>query len=225
MPPRAIVLDIEGTTTPLSFVRDVLFPYARSRIPAVLRTHPPDPQIAALLRGAAEISGAASLGAEEAVQLFLAWSDSDRKARPLKVLQGILWKQGYIDGSLRSPVYPDVVPALRAWRAQGIDLYVYSSGSVEAQQLLFRNSSEGDLTDYFRGYFDTTMGAKIDGNSYRSIRDAIGYPSGELLFLSDNAAEIAAARSATWRAVLVERDGPVPGREPPAIAQFSELVL
>ena len=225
MPPRAIVLDLEGTTTPITFVRDVLFPYARERLPAVLRTRQSEPQIVALIREAAKLSDAASLDVEDAIRLFLAWSDADRKLPPLKALQGIVWKQGYIDGTLSSPVYPDVTSALRTWRERGIDLYVYSSGSVDAQRLLLRHSSEGDLTVYFRGYFDATIGPKIDADSYRAIQVATGLDAGELVFLSDSAAEITAARSAGWRGILVERDGPAPGREPPAIASFSELDL
>jgi enolase-phosphatase E1 len=225
MQPYAIVLDIEGTTTPITFVRDVLFPYARERIPEVLRARHSEPLIATLIAEAAELSGAVAVDVQEAIRLFLTWSDADRKLSPLKALQGIVWKQGYVDGTLCSPMYPDVASALRAWRARDIALYVYSSGSVDAQRLLFRYSNEGDLTAHFHGYFDATVGSKIDVNSYRLIQQIIGNAADELLFLSDSVAEIAAARGAGWRAVLVERDGPVPGRQPPAITSFPELVL
>jgi enolase-phosphatase E1 len=224
-PPRAIILDIEGTTTPIAFVRDVLFPYARARLPAVLRDKHQDPDIAALIYEATQLAGGRPLGIEEVTLLFLTWCDADLKLPPLKALQGIVWRQGYLDGTLRSPVYPDVPQALRKWRARGIDHYVYSSGSVDAQRLLFRYSDQGDLTVYFRGYFDATIGPKTAADSYRAIQRAIGHHAADLLFLSDSSAEIAAARSAGWQALLVERDGPMPGREPPAIACFSELDL
>lgn len=223
---RAIVLDIEGTVSPIAFVRDVLFPYARARLAEVIRARYSEPQIGALIREAAQLAGTPGLEVEAAIELFVSWSDADRKVRPLKSLQGLIWKQGYLDGSLRAPVYPDVPPALREWRMRGIDLYVYSSGSVEAQQLLFQFSQRGDLRECFSGYFDTGVGSKVDAQSYRSIRDTIGASSSELLFLSDSAAEIGAAVAAGWRAVLVRRDAPADGEaEPPSIASFSNLVL
>jgi enolase-phosphatase E1 len=220
---RAIVLDIEGTTTPIAFVHDVLFPYANERLPAVLQARHEESQFAELIAEAARIEGLPGLDVASAIRLFLDWSLADRKVAPLKTLQGLIWQEGYLDGSLRSPVYADVAPALRRWRDRGIELYVYSSGSVAAQKLLFGHTLEGDLTGSLSGYFDTTVGAKTDAASYERIQQRIGRPATELLFFSDNILEIAAARTARWQAVLVERDGPVPGRVPPAVTSFAEV--
>lgn len=224
MATSAIVLDIEGTTTPLSFVRDVLFPYARVRLAEVLRANASDPEFSALIQEATEFSGRASLELEEAIQLFLSWSDADRKVRSLKTLQGRIWKQGYLDGSLRAPMYPDVPPALHEWRMRGLNVFVYSSGSAEAQELIFRYSTYGDLTPYFAGYFDTTVGPKIQPASYDAMQNVIGRAPRDILFLSDAAAEIAAARAAGWCALLVKRDGLPPVGER-AIESFSDIVL
>jgi enolase-phosphatase E1 len=226
VPTRAIVLDIEGTVSPIAFVRDVLFPYARVRLAEVIRARYSEPQIAALLHEAAQLAGTPHLEVGAAIELFLSWSDADRKMRPLKTLQGFIWRQGYIDGSLRAPLYPDVLPALREWRSRGIDLYVYSSGSVEAQRLLFQFSEQGDLREHFSGHFDTAVGPKVEVESYRSIRRTIGVSPGELLFLSDSAAEIGAATAAGWRALQVQRDAQGSNEAgPPSIASFANLVL
>lgn len=221
----AIVLDIEGTTTPFEFVHQVLIPYARPRMADVLRVRHPEPEVASVIAEAASLSGIEAGDIEGIVRVLLAWSDADRKIPVLKRLQGLIWRQAFRDGAFRTPVFPDVLPALRRWQAQGIRLYIYSSGAVEAQQMLFRHSSEGDLTGCFAGYFDATLGAKTDEKSYRLIQDSIRQEAGSLLFLSDSVDEIAAARAAGWNAVLVERTGPVPGRVPPVIQSFSELTL
>jgi len=221
--PRAVILDIEGTTTPIAFVQDVLFPYAHARIAAVLQAHHTQPGVAALIREAADHLGKPTLDIQEAIAAFLEWSTADRKIRPLKELQGMIWKQGYHDGSLRSPIYPDVVPALREWQARGLHIYVYSSGSVEAQRLLFEYSGEGDLTGYFHGYFDTAIGPKIEPASYRRIQSILQERADQLLFLSDNAVEIATAHSAGWQAILVARESATAQVPAGAIASFLEL--
>src|SRR5690242_8099819 len=136
--PRAVVLDIEGTTTPIEFVHEVLFPYARSRLAEVLRTRRSEPEVAALIAAAARECGHPAGDIEESVRTFLAWSDADRKIPALKELQSLIWKQGYAQGQFHTPVFVDVLPALRSWQARGLRLYIYSSGAVEAQQMLFR---------------------------------------------------------------------------------------
>jgi enolase-phosphatase E1 len=156
---------------------------------------------------------------------LLAWSDADQKIPPLKALQGMIWEEGFANGTFRAPLYAEVATKLGAWRASAIRLYIYSSGSVEAQKLLVRHTSEGDLSGLLQGYFDATIGSKLASESYWKIQGLIGLEARELLFLSDHPGEIRAARHAAWQAVLIERDGPVTGREPPAANDFSQLVL
>ncbi|WOK35761.1 acireductone synthase [Sphingomonas sp. C3-2] len=198
-PVKAVLTDIEGTTSSIAFVTDTLFPYARTRLADYVAAHPAE--TAPLLD---------AVRAEEAgdpVETLLRWIDEDRKATPLKTLQGLIWAEGYADGTLKGHVYPDAVDALRRWHAQGLALYVYSSGSIAAQKLIFGYSNAGDLTPLFSGYFDTSSGPKRDAQSYRHIAGEIGLPAAEILFLSDNAQEIAAARAAGMQVLHIDRDG------------------
>ena len=210
---RAIVTDIEGTTTALSFVKDELFPYARARIGAFVRQQDSMPAVASALKEAratmAREQGIPqqAISLEQVVSQLERWIDEDRKLTPLKQLQGLIWEQGYRDGALHGHLYPDAVDALRRWHAQGIRLYVYSSGSVHAQKLLFGYTAAGDLTPLFSGYFDTTTGPKQEVDSYRRIVQAIGLPAGEILFLSDIEAELDAARAAGMQTCQLVRDG------------------
>jgi enolase-phosphatase E1 len=201
---RAVVTDIEGTTTAIPFVHDVLFPYARARLPTWLPTHAHEPDVAAQIAAI----GAPSIA--DAVTTLLAWIDADVKATPLKALQGRLWAEGYADGTLRSHVYPDVAPALRRWHAAGLRLAVYSSGSIQAQKLLFGHTTEGDLTPLFSAWFDTTTGPKRAATSYAAIAAALGLPPSEILFLSDIAEELDAAAHAGLRTTQLVRDGATP---------------
>jgi len=201
----AIVTDIEGTTTDLRFVRDTLFPYARERLASFVREHADSPDVARVLEQVAHLAGLRGADIEASIAKLIAWSDADEKITALKALQGLIWNAGYRDGALRAPVYPDVAPALKRWRTNGIRTYVYSSGSIAAQQLLFAHTIEGDLTPLFDGYFDTTSGGKLSADSYRTIASAIGLLPARLLFLSDHAGEVAAAREAGWLAVQVVR--------------------
>ena len=189
--PLAILTDIEGTTTRISFVHDVLFPYARTRLPAFLQTHAANPEVAACL---AEIARLAP--ATPPVRALLEWMDRDAKITPLKTLQGLIWAEGYANGTLQSDLYPDVAPALRRWHAVGTRLFVYSSGSVPAQKLLFAHSPAGDLTPLFDGFFDTRIGAKREAPSYTAIATATAMPPSAILFLSDVPAELDAAAAA-----------------------------
>ena len=213
----AVLTDIEGTTGSIAFVRDVLFPYARERLGTFLAARAGAPEVARIRAEAAGEVGRERLGPDEAADLFRAWMDEDRKATPLKALQGLIWERGYRDGTLVGHVYDDAAAALRRWHRAGIPLYVYSSGSVAAQRLLFRHSSHGDLTPLFAGYFDTTTGPKTEPASYQRIAAAIGRPAPEIVFLSDGAAEIRAAHEAGMRTVWMVRPGnpPAPGEAPP----------
>jgi enolase-phosphatase E1 len=202
---RAIVTDIEGTTSSTSFVKDVLFPYARKHLPAWIDTHADRPEVQHWLHEAAKLAGLVSASRAEIVALLQRWIDEDRKATPLKALQGMIWADGYRSGEYRAHLYPEVAAGLRAWHERGIDLYVYSSGSVEAQKLFFGYSEAGDLTPLFSGYFDTEIGAKRDAASYRHILAALGRRGDEVLFLSDVVEELDAARAAGMQTTLLAR--------------------
>ena len=177
---------------------DVLFPYARTHLRDYVAAHPGE--TAAIL----DEVRAAEPG--DPVETLLRWIDEDRKATPLKTLQGLIWAQGYADGSLTGHVYPDAAEALRRWHTYGLQLYVYSSGSIAAQKLIFGHSDAGDLTPLFAGYFDTTTGPKKEAESYRKIAAAIGLAPSEILFLSDSLPEIDAARIAGMQALHIDRD-------------------
>jgi enolase-phosphatase E1 len=201
----AILTDIEGTTSSISFVKDVLFPFARKRLPAFVETHADKPEVRHWLHEAAKEAGIIHAERAEIVELLQRWIDEDRKATPLKALQGMIWDEGYRSGDFRAHVYPDVAPRLREWKQQGLDLYIYSSGSVPAQKLFFEFSEAGDLTPLLSGYFDTEVGHKREAESYRRIASAIGKPANEILFLSDIVEELDAARTAGVRTTQLAR--------------------
>ncbi len=202
---KAILTDIEGTTTSISFVFDVLFPYAREHLAEFVRSNLDKPAVQQELEAINQEVGQ-PLSAEHAIEQLLMWIDSDRKLTPLKSLQGMVWKQGYVDRRFRGHVYPDAVKYLRQWRADGIQLYVYSSGSVAAQKLLFGYSDAGDLTPLFNGYFDTRIGSKGHSSSYRKIATEIGLDTEQILFLSDSVDELDAAREAGMQTAWLVRD-------------------
>jgi enolase-phosphatase E1 len=222
---RAIVTDIEGTTSSISFVKDVLFPYARKHLPAFIETHADKPYVQHWLHEAAKEAGLVSASQQEIIELLQRWIDEDRKATPLKALQGMIWEEGYTGGEYRAHVYPEVARKLREWKAHNVDLYVYSSGSVPAQKLFFGHSEAGDLTSLFSGYFDTEIGAKRDPASYRRILGVIGRPGGEVLFLSDIVEELDAARAAGMRTTLLARGpgGCPAGGAHPCVADFAAI--
>lgn len=205
MTPKAIVTDIEGTTSSIAFVHEVLFPYSRARLAGFVAAHPAE--VAAILAAVGAEAGQPDLDTEGCVALLLEWHDADRKIGPLKDLQGLIWAEGYASGALKGHIYDDAAAALRRWHDAGIALYVYSSGSVAAQKLLFGHTVQGNLTGLFSGYFDTAVGGKREPASYRAIAKAIGLPPGEILFLSDVAEELAAAQEAGFDVLLVAREG------------------
>jgi 5-methylthioribose kinase len=219
---RALLLDIEGTTSSLSFVKDELFPYARAQLPTYLTEHAES--LSALLNDVRRIEGNAALDTQQLTATLVRWIDEDRKLTPLKSLQGLIWQEGYERGELRGHVYQDAVEALHAWHAAGLKLYIYSSGSVLAQRLIFSHTEYGDLTPCFSGYFDTTIGGKLEPESYRTIAAHIGLPPAAVLFLSDHSGEISAAAIAGLQVIQVCRD---PAAEAPRdctrIANFAEL--
>jgi len=206
---RAVLTDIEGTTSSLSFVKDVLFPYARSHLAAFVHEHAQDPRVATLLDAVRREVGDPGLSLEAVIDQLIAWIDQDRKITPLKTLQGMIWENGYCNGDFQGHIYADAVHSLHDWQGRGLALYVYSSGSVQAQKLLFAHTGFGDLTPLFDGYFDTTVGNKLDSGSYRAIAAAIGIAPADILFLSDVGAELDAAAAAGCRTVWLVRDAAV----------------
>jgi enolase-phosphatase E1 len=237
---RGVLLDVEGTTSSVRYVYDVLFPYARRELDDFLRRRWGDPAVARACELMARDAGAASFAAwvgpgaspeaarervrAEALRLM----DADAKATGLKELQGLIWREGYDAGRLRSHVFADVPPALRRWREAGLGLRIFSSGSVGAQKVFFAHTEAGDLLGLFGGHYDTTVGPKRDPESYRRIAADWGLPAGAVLFLSDVTAELDAAAAAGMKTALVVRPGNAaapPGSPHPAVADFDQLRL
>ena len=208
---RVIVTDIEGTTSSIAFVKDVLFPYARAALPTFVRERGHEPDVRHWLDSAAMDAGGICQD-EVLAEVLQGWIDADRKHTALKALQGMIWEAGYRDGDYRAHMHPDAAPALRQWHAAGHPLYVYSSGSVPAQHLFFGFSEAGDLRELFSGWFDTRIGGKREADSYRAIARQIGREPSEILFLSDVVEELDAAREAGFGTVLLDRreDYPTP---------------
>lgn len=219
--PAAVVVDIEGTVGSIRFVKDVLFPFARSRLRQFVLANRSRPDVVRELDAVRTETGIADV--EGQIAQLERWSDADRKITPLKALQGMVWAGGYASGELVAHLYDDAVAALRRWAAAGMPVHVYSSGSIAAQKLYFAHTAAGDMTPCLAGYFDTTTGPKQEAESYRRIASAIGRPAGDLLFLSDVAAELEAAAAAGFQAVQVRREPPAGGLFEPSIVTFDEL--
>jgi enolase-phosphatase E1 len=220
--PSAVVLDIEGTTSATAFVHDTLFPYAREQMAAWVAAHRGEARVQAQLDAVRAALGEPAADEAAVVARLRRWIDEDAKVTPLKALEGWIWDEGFAAGALRSHLFPDVVPALRQWAAAGHSLWVFSSGSVAAQQAWFGHSPAGDLRPLLAGYFDTAnAGPKREPASYARIAAAIGRPPGDIVLLSDVTAELDAARTAGWQTVGVRRPG-----EPAAAAGVGDhLVL
>ena len=205
---QAILTDIEGTTSSVDFVYQSLFPYARAHLPGFVAEHANEPAVQQQLEAVRQEVAEPGVDIPRLVAILLQWMDEDLKKTSLKALQGMVWKQGYTSGQLKGHIYPDALAALRNWHSLGYRLYVYSSGSVAAQRLLFSHCEAGDLSGLFSGYFDTTTGPKRVSDSYRQIAQAIGLAVADVLFLSDVIEELDAAMAAgmaTWG--LVRRGG------------------
>ncbi|HEY7066251.1 MAG TPA: acireductone synthase [Chloroflexota bacterium] len=228
--PSAVVLDVEGTTSATAFVHTTLFPYARARLSAWVAAHRAEARVQAQLDQARQLLGDPDADEAAIVARLVRWIDEDAKVTPLKTLQGWIWDEGFAAGDLTSHFFPDVVPALRQWASAGHTLWVFSSGSVTAQQAWFGHSPAGDLRPLLAGYFDTeNAGPKREARSYERIAAAIGRPAAKIVFLSDVAAELDAARAAGWHTVGLRRPS-----EPCfeagvgdhlAVASFAELDL
>lgn len=223
---QGILTDIEGTTTSLSFVKDVLFPYAEQQMHAFVVAHRQDPTVAKLLDEVRLVVGKPTLSLSETISQLRQWIAEDKKITPLKAIQGLMWEEGYQRGDFTGHVYPDAVRNLRRWHQQGVKLYVYSSGSVHAQKLLFGYSDAGDLTPLFSGYFDTTIGHKREPSAYQRIVEAIGVPASTLLFLSDTREELDAAQQAGLKTCcLVRENQSVEGLTHPWVVDFDALAI
>ncbi|MDX5329459.1 MAG: acireductone synthase [Marinobacter sp.] len=221
---RVVLTDIEGTTSSISFVHDVLFPYASKHLPEFIRrNHHTTPAVAEQLALVAEKSGVDSKDVEGLIDVLQGWISEDRKEGPLKALQGMVWEQGYHSGELKGDIYPDAADYLQRWHDRGLRLFVYSSGSVKAQKLIFGFSNEGDFTPFFSGYFDTGVGGKKEPQSYRNILAELGVEPATVLFLSDVEAELAAAEEAGLKTVWLVRDGELPDTGRPVARDFAEV--
>jgi enolase-phosphatase E1 len=220
---KAVVTDIEGTTSSLSFVKDVLFPYSRQRMGEFIRQHGADPKVRELVNAVCETVGSA-LTDEQVITQLEHWIDEDKKITPLKALQGMIWEAGYRNGDFKGHIYEDAVHNLRKWRERGLDLYVFSSGSVYAQKLLFGHTEFGDLTSLFSGYFDTNVGSKSDVSAYKKITETIGFQAQEILFLSDIEQELDAAQQAGMQVVQLVRDSAIEKRAKyQTVASFDDI--
>jgi len=222
---EAVLTDIEGTTSSIAFVKNVLFPYSRARLLGFIKAHSDEPEVQRSLRETAREAGLAENDRRTIVDTLLRWIDEDRKATPLKTLQGMIWQDGYERGAYRAHLYPEVAAKLREWKTRGLRLYVYSSGSVQAQKLFFGYSTAGDLASLFDGFFDTEIGGKHERGSYLRIAQAVGTPPDRILFLSDIEAELDAAHGAGMRTTQVCRPPETcrSGAPHPCVADFSAI--
>ncbi|MEE2002180.1 acireductone synthase [Alkalimonas sp. MEB108] len=213
---RALVTDIEGTTTRISFVTEVLFPYAAKQLPDFIRQRHEQAEVALQLKAIRQLMKQPDASLDAIITQLQAWIAADEKITPLKALQGMVWRLGYQQGHFTGHLYPDAAEQLKAWQAKGVQLFIYSSGSVEAQQLLFRHSDFGDLTPLISGYFDTRIGAKKEISSYAAILQHLQLPPGQVLFLSDVVAELDAAHQLGIATCQLIREGQPAGSHPTA---------
>lgn len=236
---KLILLDIEGTVSPLAFVHEVMFPFARREMRGFLEQHGETPAMSRALEQMARDAGASSLAAwcphpatssaahDWIVQQAQALMDADVKQTGLKLLQGLVWERGFRNGSLCATLFPDVAPGLRRLKDAGVELRIYSSGSVHAQRLFFAHTEAGNLTPLLSGYYDTTIGSKREAASYAAIAADIGLLADAILFLSDVVAELDAAHAAGMRTALALRPGnpPVPEHLHPVFSSLEEIVI
>lgn len=223
---RFILMDIEGTTTDIAFVHRILFPYSEERLVDYVKAHADSKDVRDVLESVKKTifdEDGLILNDQQAVETLLGWIAEDRKNTALKKLQGMIWQQGFEQGAYQGHVYPDVPPALKEWMQQGIGLGIYSSGSVQAQKLLFQHSTAGDLTPYFSHYFDTTVGGKKEAQSYLTIAQALGIYPKSILFLSDIEAELDAAKEAGFQTVQIVRPGTVESAKHRSVPNFSAI--
>ncbi|MFZ4653185.1 MAG: acireductone synthase [Methylococcaceae bacterium] len=222
---ESILTDIEGTTSSLAFVKNVLFPYSRTHLPDYIKAHAQDPLIQKELAAINQLTGAV-LSQQEAVDQLLTWIDQDQKVTPLKALQGLIWQAGYEKGDFHGHLYEDAARMLKTWASLGLKLYVFSSGSIKAQKLLFEHTAEGDLSPLFSGFFDTGIGSKQDPDAYRAIAAATRQPASSILFLSDIGSELDAASVAGMATTqLIRENQPIHSDQHFVAKTFDEIDL
>ena len=219
-------MDIEGTTTSIDFVHQTLFPYAATHLPNYIQLHQNKPEIQVELekvKQTVQEEAGKSIEGEAVVQQLLQWIKEDRKHPALKAIQGYLWRDGYEQGEYQGHIYDDVVPAWNSWKAVGLGLGIYSSGSVPAQKLLFGYSEQGDLRPYLSAYFDTGVGHKREVDSYRQIASQLDLPAESILFLSDVKEELDAAKEAGYQVIWLDRPGTKTSSAHPVVRSFADI--
>lgn len=224
---KYILTDIEGTTTSVKFVYDVLFPYFREHI-GELRSMVALDEVQKAFKQTVDLSQSLESrklqSVDDIINILYRWSQEDRKITPLKTVQGLLWEKGYKNGEIKGHVYPEVADALKKWQKSGLSLGVFSSGSIAAQKLIFGYSEAGDLTPFFAHYFDTTTGGKRETETYAKIADELALSPSEVLFLSDITEELEAAQSAGMQTVQLVRPG-TESNWPQTVADFTEIEI
>lgn len=221
---KALLIDIEGTTSSLSYVKDVMFPYSKSKLRGFLMEHAQEERLQAILRKLREKLGR-DVDIEESIEIFEDWIDKDLKEPILKELQGHIWEEGFLLGELKGHIYEDAYKKIREWKEKGYKLYIYSSGSVKAQKLFFGHTDYGDLTGLFDCFFDTSVGSKKEVDSYLSIAKKVGIETKDFLFLSDVEEELDAARLAGMNTIKLDRYGNGGPSKHPLVKSFYEIDL
>lgn len=211
---RAIVLDVEGAAAPMSFMAQTLAPLARERLGAYIAEHAEDEEIEEALEETGRLMGGFDLKLAEAEALLLRWMKQDRKATPLKTIQGRIWQDAFESSAVAAELYPDVADSLKAWTFSGLRLFGYSSASALAQKLLFRHNAFGDLTPLFEDFLDTSIGQKIEPASYPVIAERLDLPCGSILVVASNEEELDAAKSVGLATAFIARDGGSTGGHP-----------
>ncbi len=224
---KAIVIDIEGTTSPISFVKEILFPYSKEKLESFIKENIDRPEIQKIIEDVKKEAGK-DLSVNQTIETLKKWIDEDRKITPLKELQGLIWEEGFKTGKLKAPVYKDAYEKMKQWKQKGYRLYIYSSGSVKAQKLFFSHTEYGNILDLFSGHFDTKIGNKKEPQSYKKIAQEIGLKPEEIIFLSDNPDEIKAAAQAGMKVVRIVRKNdaqPIEGFPYKQVDSFEKIDL
>ncbi|MAC46434.1 MAG: acireductone synthase [Oceanospirillum sp.] len=222
---KAIVTDIEGTTGSIHFVHQVLFPYAKQHLPEFVRQNHKQAAVAEQVEAVRAEMGQPEADIEAVVEQLLQWIEQDKKITPLKALQGLVWENGYKTEAYKGHVYPDAHDCLQQWHNNGLRLFIYSSGSIYAQKLLFGYSGFGDLNALFEGNFDTTVGGKKESASYQAIAKQLALPAEQVLFLSDVVAELDAAQQVGMQTVQLVREAGMETAGHAQVASFDQIQL
>ncbi|MCU4676041.1 acireductone synthase [Catenovulum sp. 2E275] len=222
---KAILTDIEGTTSSIEFVHQVLFPYAKQNLAEFVKNNATQDNVLAQINAVKQVCQQPDMTTEQVIEQLISWIEADKKEPALKSLQGLIWVKGYQNGDFTGHVYQDAYTELNNWHQQNIALYVYSSGSVKAQQLIFGYSDFGDMTPLFKGYFDTQVGHKREVNSYQTILQSLPFSASEVLFLSDIKEELDAAKQAGFNTMQLVRDNKVIVGQHPQASNFTQINL